>query len=248
MTVTVVPMKVPRLQGVIERRVLANYRLDALVTARYLPAPFRPQLVDGYAMGGICLIRLAKVRPVGVCDWIGIGSENAAHRFAVEWDEAGKVRHGVYVPRRDTDSRLNHWAGGRIFPGTQHLAAFNVTERSDAVSVALQSKDGSTRVEIGGRSADAFPADSVFGGLVEASAFFEADSLGYSKTDTPGVYDGLELACENWQCESLEVDCVHSSFFEDEELFPAGTAVFDHALLMRDIEHQWHSRDELCCD
>jgi hypothetical protein len=243
---------VPTLAGVIERRVLANYRLDPDVTSRILPAPFRPQLFDGWAIGGICLIRLASVRPRGVCDWVGIRSENAAHRFAVEWDHAteaggpGEVRTGVYIPRRDTDSRLNHWAGGRLFPGIHHLAEFTVDEDDDRVAVDLVSEDGLTRVGVAGRVSASLPATSVFGSLERASAFFAAGSLGYSETEVPGQYHGLELACTRWHCQPLAVDRIHSSFFEDPQRFPVGATQFDHALLMRDIDHEWIGRAPLC--
>jgi hypothetical protein len=39
----------------------------------------------------------------------------------------------------------------------------------------------------------------------------------------------------------LAVERVRSAFFDDEEIFPAGQIEFDHALLMRDIPHEWHS-------
>jgi hypothetical protein len=238
---------VPTLTGVIERRILANFRIDPEAAARVLPAPFRPQLVDGWAIAGICLIRLAAVRPRGVCDWVGIRSENAAHRFAVEWDGAGEVRTGVYIPRRDTDSRLNHWAGGRLFPGIHHLAEFTVDEQDDRVAVDLVSDDGMTRVGVAGRVASALPSGSVFGSLESASVFFETGSLGWSETGTPGRYDGLELACTTWRCRPLDVERIRSSFFEDPRRFAAGTVHFDHALLMRDIEHEWIGREPLCC-
>ena len=108
-------MKIPVTRGVIDRRILVNYRVDPSVLAPLLPAPFRPKVVHGYAMVGICLIRLKKIRPALLPAWLGISSENAAHRTAVEWDEGGVVREGVYVRRRDTDSWLN--SGGRsAFP------------------------------------------------------------------------------------------------------------------------------------
>lgn len=240
-------IEIPTLAGVIERRILANFRIDAEAAARSLPAPFRPQLVDGWAIAGICLIRLSGVRPRAVCDWVGIRSENAAHRFAVEWDEGGEVRTGVYIPRRDTNSRLNHWAGGRIFPGIHHLAEFEVVETEDHVSVDLVSEDGETKVGVAGRVATALPAASVFGSLERSSAFFRAGSLGYSETATPGQYHGLELACATWRCQPLDVERIQSSFFEDPDRFPAGTVHFDHALLMRDIEHEWLGHEPLCC-
>ena len=238
-------MRVPRLAGVIERRVLVNYRVDAQTAARILPAPFRPLLVRGHAMAGICLIRLARVRPAGMCDWVGIRSENAAHRFAVEWERDGTLHTGVYIPRRDTNSRLNHLAGGTIFPGEHHLAQFHVEEREDQIAIDLVSEDKKTRVGVRGCGADRLPAGSVFESLSEASSFFESGSLGYSETGTENLYHGLELACPAWRCAAMEVESVHSSYFEDSERFPPGTTVFDHALTMHDIEHEWISHDDL---
>src|SRR5262245_39071618 len=108
-------MKIPVIRGVIDRRILVNYHVDPGVLAPLLPAPFRPKVIRGWGMVGICLIRLKKVRPRFLPDWCGISSENAAHRAAVEWDDDNTTREGVYVRRRDTNSRLNSLAGGRLF-------------------------------------------------------------------------------------------------------------------------------------
>src|SRR5215217_4728686 len=110
------------MEGVIARRLLVNYRVAPEVLARLLPAPFRPQVVGGWGVAGICLIGLRAVRPRGLPAALGLASENAAHRIAVEWDEGGAVRHGVYIPRRDTSSRLTTALGGRLFPGVHHRA------------------------------------------------------------------------------------------------------------------------------
>ena len=56
-------MRIPVMRGVIDRRILANYRVDPECLQRILPAPFRPQLVDGHGIAGICLIRLKQIRP-----------------------------------------------------------------------------------------------------------------------------------------------------------------------------------------
>ena len=97
-------MKVPAVEGIIERRLLVNYRIAPGALAGLLPAPFRPKLVGGYAIAGICLIRLASVRPRGLPAGLGLRSENAAHRIVVEWDADGRSHDGVYIPRRDSDS------------------------------------------------------------------------------------------------------------------------------------------------
>lgn len=235
------------MRGRIDRRLLVNYRVDPTVLAAVLPPPFRPKLIRGFGMAGICLIRLNQVRPRGLPAWLGIASENAAHRMAVEWDENGLVREGVYIPRRDTSSRLNVLAGGRLFPGIHHPAKFTVRETQDRFEVALHSADGATSMTVKGHRAEELPAGSVFSSVAEASAFFQAGSLGYSATARPGRFQGLELRCINWQVEPLDVEQVQSSFFDNESLFPKGSSVFDCALLMRGIEHEWHGRDDLCC-
>jgi hypothetical protein len=122
-------MKLPRIQGIIERRILANYRVDPACLRRLLPAPLRPQLIRGYGVAGICLIRLAAIRPRGLPAALGVSSENAAHRIAVEWDEAGQTRRGVYIPRRDTSSRFNVLAGGRLLPGSITMRDSRFTRR-----------------------------------------------------------------------------------------------------------------------
>lgn len=239
-------MRIPVIQGVIERRILANYRVDPERIAALLPKPFRPQLIQGYAIAGICLIRLKKVRPKFLPLPIGIGSENAAHRIAVEWDVDGKLHQGVYIPRRDSSSRLNAIAGGTLFPGEHHLAKFDVIETPHMLSVAAQSKDGKMRVHVSGKVSDELPETSLFPSLGAASEFFAKGSLGYSVTGETGRFDGLELRCATWKVEPLSIEQIKSSFFDDRTLFPEGSIQFDCALLMRDIQHEWHGREDIC--
>jgi len=240
-------MRFPIIRGTIDRRILANYRVDSEAIRRILPAPFEPQLVGGFAIAGICLIRLKHLRPRFAPPQLGISSENAAHRIAVEWEENGQRKFGVYIPRRDTDSRLNVVAGGRLFPGEHHHARFRVDEADDHLSVAMQSDDGQISIAVSGNLADRLPETSVFESLQHASDFFAGGSLGYSATSQPGRFDGLELRCQNWQVKPLAIERIESSFFDDLTRFPAGSIHFDCALVMRGVDHEWYSREDLCC-
>lgn len=241
-------MQIPVIRGLIDRRILVNYRVDPDVLAPLLPAPFRPKLHRGCAMVGICLIRLQDLRPKPLPSWLGVSSENAAHRTAVEWDENGVLREGVYVRRRDTSSRLNAWAGGWLFPGIHYHARFTVEESSDRYQIALRSDDGVTSMSVRANRASQLPASSAFQSIDEASAFFEAGALGYSATSDPARFQGLELRCLNWRAEPLAIEEVRSSFFEDDSNFPKNSIEFDCALLMRGISHEWHSKTDLCCE
>ena len=240
-------MNLPVIQGIIERRILGNFRVDPQALASFLPAPFRPQLFQGYGLAGICLIRLAQVRPHGWPRWMGLKSENAAHRAAVEWEEDGHLQRGVYIKRRDTDSRLNAVGGGRIFPGVHHHARFQVDESREQLAVAMASDDGQASLSLRGRVSEQWPAASIFSSSAEASAFFAAGSLGYSDVADGTRFQGLELRCETWEVEPLEIDEIRSSLFDDSSQFPRGSVEFDNALLMRGIQHEWHARGELCC-
>jgi hypothetical protein len=235
----------PVVAGTIERRILVNYVVDPDALARVLPEPFRPKAIDGRGVAGICLIRLAGLRPRGFPRQLGISSENAAHRVAVEWDAADGPMEGVYIPRRDTSSRVTTVFGGRLFPGVHHRATFSVAEAGDRYHVELVSADGAVRVLVGGRLASSLPRGSVFPSVEAASRFFEGGAVGYSATPSRRRLEGLELNLERWEVHPLEVDDVFSSFFEDRDRFPPGSAVFDHALLMRGIAHEWHALEPL---
>ncbi len=238
-------MRLPTIQGVIRRRILANFRIDHQVMQRHLPSRFRPKLHEGFAVAGICLIRLERIRPKLMPQIIGLNSENAAHRVAVLWDEGGVTREGVFISRRDTNSQLNHLLGGRIFPGEHHQASFSVAESDSEIKLSMKSKDARVKVEIEGSITDELPRTSIFSSLAEASSFFEGGALGYSVTGEPDRLDGLKLETEEWRVEPLQVRRVYSSYFSDEEKFPKAGIGFDHALIMRNVTHEWHSADDL---
>ncbi len=234
-------MRIPTIQGIIKRRVLVNFRCEPNVIQKVIPVDFTPKLYNGYAIAGICLIRLEHIRPKYLPELIGISSENAAHRIAVEWKENGKIKEGVFIPRRDTDSALNHLAGGRIFPGEHHKATFEIEEDKRQINYSMTSNDGKVSLNFTGKTTQEFPSGAVFDSLNNASDFFEKGSLGYSSNRSAKNLDGIKLQIKNWEVTPLQIVSVSSSFYDNETIFPKGTVDFDHALLMQNIEHEWHS-------
>ncbi|MFJ8477702.1 DUF2071 domain-containing protein [Kitasatospora sp. NPDC094011] len=235
-------MRQPRLSSVVERRLLVNYRVAPEAAARLLPGPLRPQLVHGYAVAGICLLRLGRVRPARVPEALGalgLRSENMAHRIAVEWDGPDGVETGVYIPRRATASRLNAWAGGRLFPGAHDRADFAVHETPDLLRVAVAPRDGGTRVDVTVELSDELRGSELFADLAEASAFFRSGAKGFSPTRAGRHLDGMELGTDAWRVEAGRIRSTASSFFEDPDRFPPGSAALDCALVMRDVPAGW---------
>lgn len=232
-------MRQPRLSSVVERRLLVNYRVDPDIARRLLPAPLRPQLVRGHAVAGVCLLRLGRVRPTGLPGAFGLRSENAAHRIAVEWDGPDGVETGVYIPRRDTGSRVNAWAGGRLFPGEHGRADFDVRETPDRLHVACATRDGEARVEVTVDLADELRGSGLFADLAEASRFFREGAKGYSATGAGRHLDGMQLHSTAWHVEAGLVRSATSSFFDDPDRFPPGSATLDCALVMRNVPVGW---------
>lgn len=233
-------MALPTIQGVIRRRILVNYRVDPSLMQSLLPAPFRPKLLGDAALAGICLIRLEQLRPQPLPAALGMTSENAAHRVAVEWTGPhGEPREGVYIPRRDSNSIVNYLVGGRLFPGEHHRAQFSIVDEAGAIELSMHSLDREVAVEVRGKRSASLPPGSRFGSLQEASDFFERGAVGYSERAQPSGLDGVCLVTRAWRLEPLEVERVFSSFFADPKVFPKGSVEFDCALVMRDIEHVW---------
>jgi hypothetical protein len=135
---------------------------------------------------------------------------------------------------------LNRAAGGRLFPGLHHAATFRCAEMNSRYEIELRSQDGQTRVSVAARLSQGWPSGSVFRSLDEASAFFRSGNCGWSPVNGSGL-EGVELCTKSWAMQSLAVERVESSFFNDRRRFPSGTVEFDCALLMRGIAHEWRA-------
>lgn len=228
-----------RMSSVIERRLLVNFRVDPAAAAKLLPPGLRPQLASGWAVGGICLIRLGQVRQAGLPRGLGVRSENAAHRIAVEWDGPDGRETGVYIPRRDSGSALTVAAGGRLFPGVHHRARFDVRETEDELRVGFESRDGSAYVSVRARPVPELVGSELFADRAVASEFFRTGAVGWSATRDGLSLDGIELGTDAWRIEAAEISEVRSSFFDDRDRFPPGSVAVDSALVMRDLPVRW---------
>ncbi|MBO2012558.1 DUF2071 domain-containing protein [Siccationidurans soli] len=230
-------MKAPLLTGLIDRRILLNFRAAPEVVNQLLPHPFRAQQVQGMAIVGICLIRLRHERIKGLPPVFGLASENGAHRIAVEWEANGHLHSGVYIPRRDTSSAVNALVGNQLL-GIHYHSTFLVAEAGGRYAISFQSADG-TQLTVKAQETDVWPTTSLFADQDQASDFFRRGAAGYSPRASGAGFDGVELQTTQWKVSPLAVQHVSSSFFADSSRFPVGSVVFDNALLMRDVSHDW---------
>ncbi len=191
------------------------------------------------------MIRFRELRPNFLPSWIGMSSENAAHRIAVEWDEDGQMQEGVFIPRRDTNSWFNKTLGGRVFPGIFNRSTFDVSENGAEIHIRIVRSDDGEEVAFSGCAATELPSTSLFPTLDDAAGFFSLGATGYSATREKGHYHGMELNCLTWKIQPLDVIDARSCFFGDATLFPSGSVEIDCALLMQDVDHEWRSRPDL---
>lgn len=234
-------LRLPVIEGHIDRRILLNYRIDPEYVRRILPSPFQARLHRDQAVGGICMIRFRALRPKHWPVACGISSENAAHRVAARWTHRGEQHSGVFIPRRDTASAFNHWAGGRVFPGIFQRSSFDVAEDSERYRVAISRPGHDPHVLFEGTAAPELGPASCFSSLAEASEFFAQGAVGYSPTRDGRRFQGMELRLLDWEIRPLHVREAHVQLFDDGVTFPRGTTQVDSAMIMQRLRHEWHA-------
>lgn len=228
-------------KGLIDHRILLNYRIDPVIMQKNLPSEFKPKIVDGFAIGGICQVSLSEMRPKGLPNILGTKSHNAAHRIAVTTSKG----EGVFVTRRDTNSIVNVISSGRLFPGVYKKADFKIESNDKNYSVRIE-QDGNCLMNIDAKVTNEIEATSVFKSVNEISDFFLGGNIGWSQKENEKGFDSIELRTVEWSMRPLQVTNEFSAFFIDESKFPKGSVEFDSAMIMLGLEHSWVSREELC--
>ena len=213
----------------LRRRLLISYRLDPAVAASLLPDGFRPQIIDGSALAGVCVLGLESIRPSWVTRRWGLRSENAAHRMAVERDGDEGVEQGVFIFERHSSAWHPVLFGGRLFPGVHRKARFRIEEAGDryALSMAAGGHSLTADVEVGGEW-----TSEMFDTVQEASDLYRAGRVGWSLARNGRDVEPVALATEAWRVEGARLHHLRSSFFD---ALPEGAAVFDSVVVMRDL-------------
>jgi len=230
----------PVLEGIIARRILLNFRADPLAVQKLVPAPLEVEQYLGFAIVGICLIRLEHLRPKGVPSALGISSENMAHRVAIRYPVGNEIKPGVFIWRRETDRKMVEFMGGRLFPGVHGRAKFNVIEQPNILQMNVLTPNHDADVSFVARRSSRWPKNSLFPGLGEVSEFFQRGDCGFSCSLQGDSVEGLQLRTLRWEMEPLEIEEQNCAFYQDALRFPTDSITFDSALLMRGLPHEWH--------
>ena len=235
----------PILEGVIARRILLNFRVDPEVAQRTLPPSLKVESHNGFAVAGICLIRLEQLRPRGLPALVGLSSENMAHRIAIRYASDTGERAGVFIWRRDTDQKIVQMLGGRVFPGPHGNAQFDVLDNETRLEMSITTRENKSDVTFSAGVSSEWSKTSAFESFREASDFFRKGDCGFSCSLNGDRLEGIQLQTLSWEMSALHVNSVRCAFFEDQSRFPPGSVTFDCGLLMRGIPHEWHELQEI---
>ncbi|MEM7367373.1 MAG: hypothetical protein AAF587_02160 [Bacteroidota bacterium] len=239
-------MKRSIVEGLIEWKILINYKVELGVLQRFLPQPFFPRSIRGFGLVGIAVTKQKGLRSVGVPLSVGFSSMIVEHQIAASWENAGKLCHGLYIPRRDTSSLLQMMVGDRLSGGMHHLSRIRARIRYDRYTLGMRSIDQQgVKVQLMAKLTDRFPMGSVMKELETAVDFFESGKIAYSPLYKKSVFEGIAWQAKDYSIQPLRVERLNGNYWEELAGFPAKSVFFDHALLIQGAPHQWNHIPEL---
>lgn len=228
----------PAIHGVVDHRVLVNYRVDPEDLDTALPGPFRGREVgeSGKGIGTVCLTKIENARPKFAPESVGVSVRSVTHRIYAEMETARGNRFCAYAPVRGVSSRFCAVVGRRALPAELDCAEFSVGERGDTQQMRVDCGGEYASVEFRETDREEVDEDSVFYSVESASVFLCEGGVEYSPLGDGYRYGGVEFCPSERELEPVDVADARSSYFET-----LGGA-FDSAFRMEGIEHEWQPR------
>lgn len=232
----------------IDRRILILYRIAPEHAERMMVPGHQPRKLKGYSLGGIALVRCARVHSPLLPARM-MACENALHFVCGLRIVQQRAEASALVMRYDTSSRLHAWIGGeRRWHCRHHHARFEVQESPEMIDIECDSDDRRSHVAIQAHLDRKICRQSVFHSTDQVLHLLQSElrSLGLTRCDGSG--SSRRRSIRQSQLIPLRVDRLESSLFEDQQRFPAGSVQFDSAYWLRDDELVWSDDGTLRCD
>ncbi len=226
-------------------RLVVFYRIQPATTQLELPAGAELGRVNGWAIGGIAVVRRQAVRllPRRLC-----ASVTATHFLHVLCRQDQQCETGALVLRRDTSSRIQAWLGRGGPRRRGHHARFQLVSLPGRVTARWDSDDRHVHVAIDAEPEPHLTPNSMFGSKAQLLQLLRDDLRGLRLVPPPQRLGRTRAAACESQLVPLHVTRLESSVFEDATLFPEGAAVFDSAFCLREEELVWSQAEAVCCD
>ena len=180
--------------------------------------------------------------------WLGLRSENAR----------ASNRRRMGTGRRGLRKVFSFRAETRTLPSTNflvvsvpwhfHKGSFDGDEAADQISLTIYpSRRPRKEARFKGRVGRALSETSLFDTVEQAASFFSLGATGYSATHKEVITTGWSCAALDWHVSRWTLRTHIPAAFRFEAL-SEGSVELDCALVMRNIEHEWHSRPDLYYD
>ena len=224
----------PAVRGVVERRLLVNYRVGLGTLETVLSGPFRGREVgeSGMGIGSICITKVENARPRFAPGFLGIPVETATHRIYARVEGSGE--HCVYVPRRDVSSGFHAFVMGSLLPTEFSQGEFRTEVKGGEQKIQIDCGNEVVGVVFDEAERDEVDEDSVFYSLESASVFLCEGGVEYSLSGD--VYSGVEPCPGEQDLNPVDVEDERSSYFGKMG------GEFDSAFRMEEMEHVWQPR------
>ena len=129
--------------------------------------------------------------------------------------------------------------GGRLFPGGHRRAVFCIRENGHELSMDVKTVRREADVSFAARQSESWDRSPLFPTFDETCRFFQKGDCGFSCSLENGKLEAVRLRTLRWEMSPLKVERVHAAFYQSCGCFPPGSVVFDSAVIMRRIPHEW---------
>ena len=223
--------------GTIQRRLLVNSWVDPDEVARHLPAGLRPHVGStGGVIVGCCMIEIADIRPWPLPAVVGVNVRAAAHRISIEVGPEDSPTMAVYVPGRNTDSKMAILAGGRVFPGVHKQSHVDVVDTPDELGWSIRNDstaDSTFDIVANADLSNAAPATSEVADIVIGT------TLGLSPGHRPDDLEAVQMLTASSDAKIVALPNLESSFIGG-----FSSAVETDTLLMSNVDVIWRKESD----
>lgn len=221
--------------------VLLAYRTPAAAVAPLVPPGLRLATKGEWAFWNVVACSIARMRPAGVPEVLGISYDQTAYRLYVEAEtrESGPVR-GLYFVRSDAGNRLVTVPGNALTAFRFHAAPVRVRQCGERVTATAQGKGSFMDLAVQSASDHEIPSNSCFESADEARHF-----LKYVPTGLAPDRSGLKLRFAEvirdealWEEKPARVEKAELQFFTG-GTGAAGPADLEMATIIPPIPYRW---------
>ena len=222
----------PAVRARMRERFIVNMRVPPHALATELPGSLEPQGVNGWGIISFCLLDLRRLTIAPLPAVVGPRSVSCAVRAAV-LDEAGAP--SVFVPARQTSSRLGAWFTRRGFSAPHELVEIDVASHQDGGTELRVTDRGVTAIDAWLRPHTAVQSEA-FDSLDAFARFLAMGERSYGRSRHDGKLTVLDLHKADAVYEPLSIERIDGPFVDH---WQSAGGELDSAFRTTNARYEW---------